>query len=719
MLGTTREKNKIASFEFLFDSAKSLLGDGVAPAKPIEARLNCLGKNGSEAPKAAIAGAVKSGKSTLANAFMGRDAFKRGAGIITSLVTRARPADKAGAKIVLKGWRDINREVGEASLFLGMKSPRAYDLRERKDRDELAERLVEMGDDMLGEGGYFDKSAALVSAFLQGFEKVGDLVEDEPKTIVLDEGAFGKHRDFSGSDALSVYVDDMLLELPFPGFSANCEVADCQGYDSPNPRHMEKVQEYLVGAHLVVYVISSRIGIREADLRFLRYIKAVGLEDSIKFALNVDLGEHKSSSELSSLKSRVVSDIGSVLKQPEIFTFSALRELLLTMKNTNQKLSRRDELMLELWDEAPALDGNGFSDLKKAVSLELGEKFESRLNSARDVAVRGAAKALLSNVKAALFLAGEEKVSLKTEEQDLRRARAQVEKSLTSFTSAMKGISEQIKQATFRRIDAAFHPMGGRITAEMLARLKELGAPSAEDAVSSESKKLLKEMSRIFQTMRTEYHSYKVENANPRAISEIRETWGEARRQFAEAAAPPAEILTRSVEAYRNHAIAMGIEIPRLEVPSPDPASSRRSIPLLTSTKTGGGRNSSENLLSFAKQWTKMLASGWLGRLTGKNGKKGFAISVLADAEEAVRQLLADETRPEMLNYNEYIKYQVLGPGIDDLREAWISAYCETVKSLTVDLDKLASRLDDEGSRRDEIIPRLEGLIRDLDQLAA
>ena len=41
----------------------------------------------------AVLGAVKSGKSTLLNALLGADRLRRGAGILTSIVTRVQPGE--------------------------------------------------------------------------------------------------------------------------------------------------------------------------------------------------------------------------------------------------------------------------------------------------------------------------------------------------------------------------------------------------------------------------------------------------------------------------------------------------------------------------------------------------------------------------------------------------------------------------------------------------
>ncbi|MCK5099348.1 MAG: dynamin family protein, partial [Desulfobacteraceae bacterium] len=58
--------------------------------------------------KVAVAGAVKSGKSTFINSIFQADFLKRGAGVVTSVVTKIRRQDTLKAKLLIKSWDEIN-----------------------------------------------------------------------------------------------------------------------------------------------------------------------------------------------------------------------------------------------------------------------------------------------------------------------------------------------------------------------------------------------------------------------------------------------------------------------------------------------------------------------------------------------------------------------------------------------------------------------------------
>lgn len=57
----------------------------------------------------AVVGAVKSGKSTMINALVGQDLLRRGAGILTAMITRVQPSPSRG--------RSCNSRIGAKSTL--------------------------------------------------------------------------------------------------------------------------------------------------------------------------------------------------------------------------------------------------------------------------------------------------------------------------------------------------------------------------------------------------------------------------------------------------------------------------------------------------------------------------------------------------------------------------------------------------------------------------
>lgn len=666
-----------------------------------------------------MAGTVKSGKTTLVNSLVGGDHLKRGAGIVTSLVTRVRPGASLNATLVLKGWVDVNREATDCALFLGTgEEGRTIDLRLAHDRALLERALAELGEEAFGEGGFFEKNAALLKAYLQGYQRVETLLSETGKTIEFSGEEFERHRDFAGHDALAAYVDDLILDMPGLPFQGCYEIGDCQGYDSPNPRHMEKVQDYLMGCHLVVYVVSSRVGLREADLRFLRDIKALGLLESTCVVVNADLGEHASAEDLTTLRDRVASELGGLRGNLPIYTFSGLRALFLALRERGAELTKKDELMLALWDESPAGAVDEHAAFRGYLASQLGEGRAERLAATAGATTRKVASSLKALLAGALNLAGRQAQSLTEGERSFEEARAQAQKSLRSFESALVGLAEPLKRELFRKVDAAFHPHGGRLSDELLDHVKRL-EPPLKGADVSDVKKLFRQLARVYQEMRASLHRHKVEVINAKAVAEIRAIWADASGALADAAAPTAALLVKTVEAYRAEAASLGIELPPLDIPQLDPSIGKRGIPLFSAVTYSAVESTSDKVLSFADRWTRKVTTGWAARLFGRGGKAGFKESLLADGAEAARDLLADEALSNLMHYDEMVKYQVLGASLDELARAWAKAYRERIEALVLDLDSIARRLRRVGSEKEDLIPRLEAILHALEPLSA
>ena len=88
--------------------------------------------------RVAVVGAIKSGKSTFVNSLFKDDYLKRGAGVVTSIVTRIRRGPYLKANLYFKSWDDVNRELAQA-LKLFPKHDwetenRHFDIRRQDDR---------------------------------------------------------------------------------------------------------------------------------------------------------------------------------------------------------------------------------------------------------------------------------------------------------------------------------------------------------------------------------------------------------------------------------------------------------------------------------------------------------------------------------------------------------------------------------------------------------
>ena len=300
--------------------------------------------------RVAIVGPIKSGKSTFLNSIFKGEFVKRGAGVITSIVTRVRNGKRLQAKLFFKSWEEINAEMQQALVLFPSTSWRSvdshFDIRQPKDRLELKRALGELSAEQLIARSTRNLNNVLLTSFLKGYDTVTPILNAENEILLHKDDQFADHKAFVGDEALAVYLKDVLLEINSDNLKPNIEIADCQGSDSSNPLHIAMIQDYLRMAHLMVYVISSRTGLRRADIRFLSMIKKMGILENIIFVVNCDFSEHEAVEDLDVLIERIREELSMIKTDPEIFSFSALFNL---FSDNSNDLSAKDQLRFDQW----------------------------------------------------------------------------------------------------------------------------------------------------------------------------------------------------------------------------------------------------------------------------------------------------------------------------------------------------------------------------------
>ncbi len=335
----------------LFDTAKTIQGipdDSFADWEKTCAALP--GQLAEETVRVAVIGPIKSGKSTFLNSVLRGDYLKRGAGVVTSIVTRVRSGINPKATLYFKSWAEVNEDMAQALVLFPaaswQPSDEGFDLRRERDRQALKRALDELNADQVISDDGRNRNMVLLSCYLQGYDTVCGFIADEQVTRHYENEQFIEHWKFSGDERLAVYLRDIQLGIDSGALGSNIEIADCQGSDSSNPLHLALIQDYLRLAHLLVYVISSRTGLRRADIKFLSMIKKMGILDNTLFVLNCDFSEHPSFEELKRLIDRVTEELGLIKPGAETFAFSALYNL---FHSNPGNLAERERLRLEQW----------------------------------------------------------------------------------------------------------------------------------------------------------------------------------------------------------------------------------------------------------------------------------------------------------------------------------------------------------------------------------
>jgi len=300
--------------------------------------------------RVAIVGTIKSGKSTFLNSIFKGEYVKRGAGVITSIVTRVRNAERLRAKLFFKSWDEINAEIEQALVLFPsadwLAEDGRFDIRKKKQREKLQKALGGLSQEQLITRSTRNINNVLLTSYLKGYETVSSLITLETGIQLYEGDRFNDHKAFVGNELLAVYLKDVLLEINSDYVQSNIEIADCQGSDSSNPLHLAMIQDYLLLTHLIVYVVSSRTGLRQADIRFLSMIKKMGIMDNIVFVVNCDFSEHESIEDLQKLVDRIRAEIALIKPDPDVYCFSALYNLFSSLED---ELSEKDRLRYDYW----------------------------------------------------------------------------------------------------------------------------------------------------------------------------------------------------------------------------------------------------------------------------------------------------------------------------------------------------------------------------------
>ena len=303
--------------------------------------------------KIAVAGVIKSGKSTFVNSLLGKELVKRGAGVITSITTRIRKGKKNQANLYFKSWDDINLQLQKALLLFPHDGSdkeilKTFDIRRKNDRQYLKKAYQTLIKDFPYTKDEIRPETLLIKHALHGFDTCKDLVQPDETIICFKSKEFDKHKSYTADPEKAFYIKDVCLDVFDKKMDPNVEIADCQGADSTDPAKLAQVLTYLESSNLIVYCVSSRIGLRQSDIIFLKQIKNLGLLENIIFINNCDLTEHENLDDLIKIETSIKETLEFLEIHSRIFSFSSLYNLFLSLES---KLNKKDKNRLKFWQE--------------------------------------------------------------------------------------------------------------------------------------------------------------------------------------------------------------------------------------------------------------------------------------------------------------------------------------------------------------------------------
>jgi hypothetical protein len=668
----------------------------------------------------AVVGAVKSGKSTMINALVGQDLLRRGAGILTAMITRVQPGPEPRAVLRFKGWDDINGEIRRALGLLP--NPRLVDraepldLKEAPDRELLAQVLAEARDADLWTGGSLDPNYLLLKSYLEGYDLLKDFM---PATGVLPLTGpdLARHRELVTREATAVYLQDVLLTIPFPWLATGIELGDCQGSDSPFPQHLAQVLAYLIKSDLALYVVSSRVGLRQADFQFLAELKRMGLIPHILTLLNLDLGEHTSYAEVVKTRDRVAEELSSWQPDPRVYAFSALKLLLDRRQARGESLDPREAAVLKVWATDP--DSAAFAEVEAArfeqdLKAALEDLRTRRLAGGSLAQVKMVARGLREQLEITDDLLGRGLAAIKELETRLAARRQPLQATLATVSQTLEGAGNRLKKTLRSRVDNLLDRHSGQVGKDLNGFIQNFTPDWDQLAPASVTPAFRPVLYQLFQEFAKALAHHVTAEVNLALVEFIREQEEWLRQELARLWQPLFLTLQESLSLYYREIADLGLAAgaPTLEA-SAVARPQGLELPLLNLEVVPDWR--------FAREVWMRSGMGFLGRtwdalkrrlkLKGETEPRQQLLRDLGRALTVLKDLFQAELEGQLLNYREGLKFQFFFPLVDQWLKLQEASLADTLGSLLGSLTGAAEAMQLAEAERAERRRRLDQLI--------
>ncbi|MGB9292513.1 MAG: dynamin family protein [Desulfobaccales bacterium] len=674
----------------------------------------------------AVIGAVKSGKSTMVNALVGQDLLRRGAGILTAMITRVQSGPQPQAVLQFKEWEEINGELHRALGLLPnqrlLEKAAPLDLREAADRELLAQVLAETRGVDLWRNGSLDQNYLLLQSYLEGYPLLQGL-SPGGGVLKLAGPDLARHRELVTREATAVYLKDVLLTIPFPWAAQGVELGDCQGSDSPIPQHLTQVLSYLLKSDLALYVISSRVGLRQADLHFLGELKRMGLAPHILALLNLDLGEHTSFQELIRIRDRVREELSPWQSEVRLYAFSALKLLLDQRRQRGENPDPRETALLAVWGTDP--EAAAFSDKEAArfaADLQpLLQELRSRHLAGGSLAqVRMVARGMREQLQLSRDLWQKGLGAVQELEARLEARRQPMQAILASLSQTLEGAGNHLKKELRQRVDHLLDWHAGPVAAALKEFIEKFQPQWEELTAAGTPASFRPALYRMFQKFAKALSHLLTSEVNIILVEFTRaqEEW--LRQELSKLWTPLFFTLQEALTLYYREIAELGLAAaaPTLEVAA-SPRPQGLEMPLLVLEPTPGWR--------FAREVWLRSGLGFLGR-TWEALKQRLGLGEemeprrllqrdLKRALASLKEWLREEVQMGLLDYREGLKFQYFFPLVDRWLKQQEAGLEDTLGSLLGSLSGLTALVHLEEKERqareqrlEEMIPRLQAI---------
>ena len=666
--------------------------------------------------RVAVVGAIKSGKSTFVNSLIDGDYLKRGAGVVTSIVTKIRNGKKLSAKLFLKSWDEVNSELQQALvLFPSFQWPsenKSIDIQRNEDRTELQKALDSLSTEYLFTSDARNINSVLITLYLKGYDRVKDMMSSENKIREYGPDQFYKHMDFVGDDSMAVFLKDVQLEIVDSSLESNIQIADCQGSDSPNPLHLAMIQDYLLRTHLIVYVISSRTGLRRADIRFLSMIRKMGIMDNIIFVINCDFSEHDSLEEFSGLVQRIKDEIALIKSEPEVYAFSALYHL---FKSQRSRLPEKDADRLSHWEKEGSLIALSQRQFE-AFNVSLRKKLTSEKHFLLLKNHLERMSIIASGFKGWIGVSRDLLNRDSNSAGEITEKVKQHQKRITQLESVIKntldGAVEKLKKDLKKDADRFFDTRDSDVINRIIDYIHGYSISYEGNGDQLRSTGFTNTLYYIFQEFKQGLDTFMTEIINPEIIRFIKELEKKTEEHMMLIGKPFDGLIQEAITEYndtmQNFGISLGQEVQPLEIPN---ISTIKNISGLTLPSAGATLHYSTKIKTEAIMRLGFYrVFGFIRKVIRRSGrdKTHESFAALKDGVKRMKRETEKSIISHFMDYRENIKFQYIFKLVDAVSNALFETLLDRFQTYVTDLSRLVEGIEGHKEGKDGATGLLE-----------
>ena len=671
--------------------------------------------------RVAVVGAIKSGKSTFVNSLFKGDYVMRGAGVITSIVTRIRAGKTLNATLYFKSWDEINGDIQRALVLFpslnGHLHHDGFDIRVKQQRQTLEDAFSGLGSEALITNDSKNVNGVLLNSYLKGYDRVKDTIGTKNVTVEYKKRSFADHRRFVGTDSLAVYLRDIELKINTGAFNAYIEIADCQGSDSSNPMHLTMIQDYLIRTHLIVYVISSRTGLRQADIQFLSMINKMGIMDNILFIVNCDLNEHESIPELNRLVEGIKEELSIIKPDPEIYPISALYNL---FKELREDLPEKDRKRLSQWENETQFievsDQN--TELFKNTLLKKLTVEKPALQIKNNLERLGV---ITSGMKHWLQLRQEvlsgDAERAKEIEDRIKLHRKKMNSIKSMIKSTLDGAVYKIKEKLRTDIDRFFDLRSGDVMEPVIEEVRSYRMAMDEYQATLESSGFTHTLYMVFQEFKQTLDAFMAKTVNPKVVQFVRLQERKIFNHLGSIAAPYDGMAKDALGEYSQSMQKLGLPLDldtsqEINYPALDAvkAIAALSFPPAAASMQYSARIRTEAIMRLGfYSLTKLVKKMLKKPIEQKNEEEIQAL------KHGVKQMKRETERSIVSHFKDYkenIKFQYLFQLVDAISENIHQTLLERFKGYDTDLSKIVEQMNTNRIDKEEVIESLNRTLK-------